>query len=580
MEILLQGNEACAQAAIAAGCRFYAGYPITPSSEIAEFMAKRLPSLKGTFIQMEDELASIAACIGVSATGQMAMTATSGPGFSLMQENLGYACLAEIPVVVVDAQRVGPSTGMPTLPSQGDVMQARWGTHGDHPAVVLVPSSVPEYYELTRKAFELSEALRTPVVILADEVVSHLREIVSIPEQEPVTPRRAPDSPPVSYKPYETTESHPIPAMAPFGSTYHFHLTGLYHKIDGAPTNDPEEAETLIRRLQKKMEYPNLTMVKRYYLEDADIAVVAYGSPVRAVLSAVRQARAEGVRAGLLQLSCVWPFPYDEVAELAHFTKAIIVPEMNLGQLVGEVERAISGKVPIHSMTRAGGDIFTPDEIHNFLLKLSDKSLTSLKISPSTRREVRLAGSGGQGLVLAGIILAEAAGLYDRLYVVQAQVYGPESRGGSSFSDVIIGHEEIDYPRATKPDSLLAMGQEAYDRFHHLLKRQGVLVYDEDLVKVQPYANQEALVVGLPLSRVAREEFGKPLAATVIGLVAITVITQVVSFNSLTKAVEKRAPKGTKEMNLAAVRRGHELVSSLLKDHDFSNLQQTAYPVF
>lgn len=367
---LLQGNEACAEAAIAAGCRFYAGYPITPSSEIAEYMARRLPEVGGTFIQMEDEMASIAACIGASLAGVRAMTATSGPGFSLMQENLGYACLAEIPIVVVDVQRVGPSTGMPTLPSQGDVMQARWGTHGDHPIVVLVPASVAEYYELTVKAFQISETLRTPVVLLADEVVAHMREVVSVPAEVTVNERPTPAVPPEAYVPYRVSAPDEVPPMAVLGSGYRFHVTGLYHGEDGFPTNDPRVAESLIRRLHAKIEARRdlLTLATRHYLEDADVVVIAYGSPVRAALRAVREARALGVRAGLLQLSCIWPFPSHLVRELAQQVRALLVPEMNLGQLAGEVERAAAGLVPVRSLSRVGGELFTPQEILQALL--------------------------------------------------------------------------------------------------------------------------------------------------------------------------------------------------------------------
>ena len=565
MKVFLQGNEACARAALAAGCRFYGGYPITPSSEIAEFMARQLPQVGGTFIQMEDEMASIAACIGASVTGTKALTATSGPGFSLMQENLGYACLAEIPLVVIDAQRVGPSTGMPTLPSQGDVMQARWGTHGDHPMIVLTPSSVAEYFELTQTAFSVSESLRTPVVILADEVVSHLRELVDVPAPGTVTNRPEPTKTVDSYEPYHIAEPDDIPEMAPFGSAYRFHITGLYHNEDGSPSNDPHQAEFLIRRLERKMQRPELVMVKRYELDDADIAVVAYGTPVRAGLSAVRRARDQGIRAGLLQLSCVWPFPDTVIKELCQTAKTIIMPEMNLGQLVREVERAAAGQIPVHSLTRSGGEIFTPQEILDALLSLSEerghvKSAFS-RNAYNSRHEIRLAGTGGQGLVLAGIILSEAAGLYENQFVVQTQVYGPESRGGASRSDVITSSEEIDYPRATNPEGLLVMSQDAYHQFHRHLAANAVVIYDEDLVRVNTDSQQR--LVGLPLTRTARQEFGKVIVATMIGLGAIAALTGVVTQYALEQAVASRAPKGTQEMNQAAVRRGFEMASAI-----------------
>ncbi len=560
MKKLLQGNEACALAAIAAGCRFYAGYPITPSSEIAEYMARRLPAIDGTFIQMEDEIASIAACIGASLTGAMAMTATSGPGFSLMQENLGYACLAEIPIVVVDAQRVGPSTGMPTLPSQGDVMQARWGTHGDHPIVVLAPTSVADYYDLTIKAFEISESLRTPVILLADEVVSHLREVVNIPEVEPLHLRRTANGPPESFLPYQTSEADEVPAMGLFGTPYRFHVTGLYHNEDGSPTNDPQKAADLIQRVSQKMYRPELEMVRSYWLKDAELAVVAYGSPVRAALSAVRQARERGIRAGLLQISCVWPFPADVIRKLADTTQALVVPEMNLGQLVGEIKQAAAGEVPVHSLTRAGGELFSPDDIlttlESLAAELGLRHLPDTMASPKSRHEIRLVGTGGQGLILAGIILSEAAGLFDKKKVVQTQVYGPESRGGASRADVIIDDQEIDYPRAAAPEALLVMSQDGYQQFHQVIAPGGILLYDEALVTPRP---DDGHAIGFPFTRIAREELGKSIAANMIGLATVVALTQVVSPNALEAAVLKRAPRGTQEVNRAAIQRGFSL---------------------
>ncbi len=363
---LLQGNEACTEAALAAGCRFYAGYPITPSSEIAEQMARRLPGLGGTYIQMEDELASIAAIIGASLSGAKVMTATSGPGFSLMQENLGYAALAEVPLVVVNVQRVGPSTGMPTLPAQGDVMQARWGTHGDHPVVVLSPASVAEYYRLTIEAFNIAEELRVPVVLLSDEVVAHMREVVAVPEPAELvlSSRPRPTVPPNKYLPYKAPENG-VPPMAAFGDGYRFHVTGLYHGEDGFPTNDPRVAARLIQRLHDKLDRAagRLALVENTLLADAEVAVVAYGSSARAAASAVREARARGIRAGLLKLQCLWPFPTEPVRRLAERVRTILVPEMNLGQLVGEVERAVAGRVPVRLLSKVGGELFGPDEI-------------------------------------------------------------------------------------------------------------------------------------------------------------------------------------------------------------------------
>lgn len=363
---ILQGNEACAEAALYAGCRFYAGYPISPSSEIAEIMAARLPQVGGKFIQMEDEIGSIAAVIGASAAGVKAMTATSGPGFSLMQENLGYACLAEIPIVVVDVMRVGPSTGMPTSPAQGDVMQARWGTHGDHPAVVFAPSSVAETFRLTVEAFNVAEELRNPVIVLLDEVIAHMRENVVIPPPGavPVVDRPQPEARPGRYRPFAAGEDG-VPPMAPFGAGFRVRYTGLYHDEDGFPTGDPRTAERLLRRLHRKVELarPRLTFTRAEATADADILVVAYGSTARAALHAVRQARQEGLRAGFLQLSTLWPFPAEAVRAAAAAAGVVLVPEMNLGQLGGEVERALAGRAAVVPVNKVPGELFRPEEI-------------------------------------------------------------------------------------------------------------------------------------------------------------------------------------------------------------------------
>lgn len=367
---LLQGNEACALAAMAAGCRFYAGYPITPSSEVAEQMARLLPPAGGVFIQMEDEIASINTCIGASLGGAKAMTATSGPGFSLMQEGIGYASLCEVPVVIVNVQRVGPSTGMPTLPAQGDVMQARWGTHGDHPVIVLAPASVAETYRLTVAAFNMSERLRVPVVLLSDEVVAHAREMVQ-PDVPEVFDRPRPGDPPDTFRPFRPGADG-VPPMAGPGEGYRFHTTGLFHGEDGFVTNDPKEAERLLRRLHDKLELHRdwITRLEAHDLEDAEVAVFAYGSPARAALRAVRERRQEGARAGLMKAQTLWPFPAAEVAALARRVRAILVPEMNLGQLVGEVERAAAGACRVVPLPRVGGELFTPDEIRRALAEL------------------------------------------------------------------------------------------------------------------------------------------------------------------------------------------------------------------
>ncbi len=360
---LVQGNEACAEAALAAGVRFFAGYPITPSSEIAEIMAVRLPQLGGKFIQMEDEIASMAATIGASLAGVKAMTATSGPGFSLKQENIGYAALAEIPCVVVNVQRIGPSTGMPTSPSQGDVMQSRWGTHGDHPVVVFCPWSVREVYDLTVHSVNVAERLRMPVILLMDEVVAHMREKIEIPPQVETVDRPRPSGDRQDYLPYD--DSSDVPPMAAFGDGYRFHVTGLYHGPSGFPTTDPEVADRLIRRLCGKVQRrrQQLALTSAHLVDDAEVLVVAYGAAARSALRAVREARSEGVRAGLLKISTIWPFPQEVLLSLAARVRRVVVVEMNLGQLVLEVERVLKGRAPVQHVGRVDGELVTPEEI-------------------------------------------------------------------------------------------------------------------------------------------------------------------------------------------------------------------------
>lgn len=363
---LMQGNEAVAQAALAAGARFFAGYPITPSTEIAEIMASRLPAEGGCFIQMEDEMASLAAVIGASLAGRKAFTATSGPGFSLMQENIGFAVMTEAPCVIVNVQRVGPSTGIPTAPAQGDVMQTRWGTHGDHPMVVFCPASVREAYDLTIQAFNVAERLRTPVILLLDEIIAHLREGVDLPDpgELEIVNRPQPAGPPGSYPVYRAVDNN-VPALPDFGTGYLFHVTGLAHDEKGLPTANPLVADRLVRRLNQKVSLARREIVftRRYWLEEAQIAVIAYGSVVRSARQAVTEARALGVRVGLLQLQTIWPFPEEEVAALGGHVEKLIVAEMNLGQVEREVQRVVSRKKKIVSLTFAGGQLFTPGEI-------------------------------------------------------------------------------------------------------------------------------------------------------------------------------------------------------------------------
>jgi 2-oxoglutarate ferredoxin oxidoreductase subunit alpha len=361
----MQGNEAVSWGAIAAGCRFYAGYPITPSTEVAEMLSRELPKVGGKFIQMEDEIASLAACIGASVGGLKSMTATSGPGFSLMQEHVGYAAMTEVPVVVVDVQRLGPSTGQPTSASQGDVMQARWGTHGDHPIIALSPTSVPQSFDLTVKAFNYSEKYRTPVILLMDEVVGHMREKIELPDFETVerVERIAASVPPEWYKPYGDSFSD-VPPMANFGDGYRYHITALFHDPMGYPTQRLDEIDSWIERVHRKVDR-NLNDIILHEEDDVDGAktvVVAYGATARSARHAVKMARQRRAKVGMLTLLTIWPFAEDLIARIAHTAKRIIVPEMNLGQLALEVER-VAGKNKVVRVNRANGEMVSPQMI-------------------------------------------------------------------------------------------------------------------------------------------------------------------------------------------------------------------------
>jgi 2-oxoglutarate/2-oxoacid ferredoxin oxidoreductase subunit alpha len=363
---LLQGNEAIVQGALAAGCNFYAGYPITPSSEIMELMSVELPVRGDIFIQMEDEIASLGACIGASLAGRKAMTATSGPGFSLMQENLGYACIAEVPVVVVNVMRLGPSTGMPTNVAQGDVQQARWGTHGDHPAIVLCPATVAECFEVAVTAFNHAERFRTPVILLADEMVAHTREKVVLPgtDEIEVINRRRPTVPPEWYVPYKTDGSL-IPRLADLGEGYRYHVTGLTHDERGFPTRRQDEAAPFYTRLFAKVsrQFTYLEMVKQFQLEDAELVIIAYGCVARSAQAAVRLGRERGLKLGLLQLVSLWPFPRRAVSEILTGKKAALVAELNLGQLRREVLRVNDGRTTVLGLNKVDGTMITPEEI-------------------------------------------------------------------------------------------------------------------------------------------------------------------------------------------------------------------------
>lgn len=363
---MMQGNQACAEGAIAAGCRFFAGYPITPSSEIAEYMSRNLPLLGGKFIQMEDEISAMGAVIGASLTGMKSMTATSGPGFSLKQENIGYACMAEAPCVIVNVMRGGPSTGMPTLPAQMDVQQARWGTHGDHEIIVLVASSAQDTYEQTIRAFNLSERYMTPVILLLDEIVGHTTEKVVIPDQSgiEIVDREQPEESPEEYLPYRETESG-IPVLANFGTGYRYNVTGLCHDETGFPTNNSKKIESLIMRLSRKIcsHKDDIMKHRARSLEDADFIIFAYGSVARSARSAVDICRENGIKAGLFEPTVIWPFPYQLVSGLADRVDRFLVPEMNMGQLAREVKLAVEGKARIHQLNRVDGEPIKPSQI-------------------------------------------------------------------------------------------------------------------------------------------------------------------------------------------------------------------------
>ena len=368
--VLMQGNEAVAYGALDAGVDFFAGYPITPSTEIAEILAAELPKRNGAFIHMEDELASICAIIGASLAGAKALTATSGPGFSLMQEGIGFAKITETPCVVVDVQRVGPSTGMPTSPAQGDLMQSKWGSHGDSPAIVLYPDSVKESYELTIRAVNLSEKYRTCVILLLDEVIAHMREAVCLPDiaNVRIINRIKPTVPPQWYKHYDENQKYLSP-LASFGEGYRYHVTGLTHDSHGFPTNKPSEAAEMMERLRKKISYNirDLVQIESYEMEDAKIAIFAAGITSRAAKAAIATARAEGIKVGLLRPLTIWPFPDDAVRKMLRNVDTVIVPELNQGQLIHEVQRLTKDKsdgglIPINKVS---GELITPNDILN-----------------------------------------------------------------------------------------------------------------------------------------------------------------------------------------------------------------------
>ena len=373
---LMQGNEAVAEGAIAAGVTFFAGYPITPSTEIAEQMAKLLPKIGGTFLQMEDEIGAMGAILGASLAGAKVMDATSGPGFSLKQELIGYAACAEIPCVVVNVQRVGPSTGQPTAPSQGDVMQARWGTHGDHPIIALAPWSVREAFDLAVMSVNYAERFRTPVILLMDEIVGHLRENVTLPtaNELDIYPRRLPKKTRAEgYQPFAVGEDL-VPDVARFGDGYRIHVTGLLHDETGFPSGSPAVTEQLIHRLHEKINRVGEEIIhtEEHFMEDAEYAVISYGGTARTAYEAVRAARADGIHVGFLRLKTIWPFADAAVGRLATRVRSILVAELNYGQLTGEVTRAAHG-TPVHPCLKYNMLDFTPQEITAAIRQMSEE---------------------------------------------------------------------------------------------------------------------------------------------------------------------------------------------------------------
>ncbi|MBN1880185.1 2-oxoacid:acceptor oxidoreductase subunit alpha [bacterium] len=364
--VFVQGNHACVLGALKAGCRFFAGYPITPSSEIAEILAIELPKIGGRFIQMEDEIAAMGAVIGASLTGMKALTATSGPGFSLKQENIGYAVMTEVPCVIVNVQRGGMSTGLPTQSAQGDVLQSRWGTHGDHEIIVLTPSTIPEIYRLTIRAFNLAEKYRTPVILLLDEIIGHMREVLVEYDDADVEriERVRPDCPPDQYLPFKPDETD-IPPMADFGSGYRYHVTGLCHDETGFPTNDPVKIDKMMQRLNRKISRYTDDIVE-YQLDgnsDAPVLLMAYGSSARSARQALRIGDERGISMSLFQPLTIWPFPETAFQAAAAGKKKIIVVEANAGQMKREIERLVNRDIQVQLIGSLNGEPIHPEKI-------------------------------------------------------------------------------------------------------------------------------------------------------------------------------------------------------------------------
>jgi 2-oxoglutarate ferredoxin oxidoreductase subunit alpha len=364
---LMQGNEAIAEGAMIAGCDFFAGYPITPSSEVSEILSERLTKKGHIVIQMEDEIAALGAVLGAALGGAKALTATSGPGMSLKSEHIGYASMCEIPCVIVNVMRGGPSTGNPTLPSQADIMQAKWGTHGDHAIIAITPSSVNESFYETIRALNLAVKYRTPVLILTDEIIGHMREKVVIPEKDTleIIDVKLPDMPPSEYNPYNYTSGKVTP-LAPMGEGYRYHVTGLSHGETGFPTAKMEVLQDMQNWLIDKI-YKNIKDIEKYeetMTEDADILIVAYGSVSRSAKAALSMARAAGIKAGLFRPITIWPFPEERIKELSKKIKKILVPEMNMGQIILEIQRAACNST-VKGLNIVNGEPITPDKIYS-----------------------------------------------------------------------------------------------------------------------------------------------------------------------------------------------------------------------
>lgn len=368
----LDGDFAAGEGAIAAGCRFVAGYPITPSTEVVERIARRFPMVGGTFIQMEDELASMAAVVGASWTGSKSMTVTSGPGFSLMMENLGLAAMMETPCVLVNVQRGGPSTGLPTMVGQADMMQARWGSHGDYELIALCPKSPQEAFDLTVDAFNLSEQYRVPVLVMMDECVGHMTEKVVIPpaEEIEVVPRKLTAKPPGEFLPYDTNGNQ-VPEFARAGDGYRFHSTGLTHDARGYPVMSVECQNKSVWRLIDKIKdhVDDIVRFEEEETDGADVVLVTYGITARVARMGIQLARKKGIKVGVIRLIVVWPFPEQRIRELAGQVKAFVVPEINCGQMVLEVERCAGGKAAAVSVSHAGGGVHDPEKICEALVR-------------------------------------------------------------------------------------------------------------------------------------------------------------------------------------------------------------------